>query len=466
MKMKTVTSELQHKKMTETPITRLLVSLSLPAVANMLLTSIYNMADTYFVTSLGESAIGGVGIVFSIQSIIQSVGFGVSMGSSSIVSRKLGEKDNASANRFASSAVLMGFVLGLVIAVICLSVLNPLLRLIGATKTILPYARDYATVILIAAPLMCTSFVLGPLLRAEGRATFSMFVGLAGGLINMALDPIFIFVLELGVKGAAIATAISQTISFSMALSFYIFGKSVIKLSPKFISRSLKDYWLIIKTGAPTVFRQGLGSVATTLLNVRVKIYGDAAVAAVSLANKVYIFLRSIVLGVGQGFQPIAGYNYGAKRLDRVKKVFVVATVFGSCAAMAGAILCAVMPNGVMNLFGAENREVTRIGARLLFMHSIALPFLGFSSYVNMMYQSLGFVKGATFLASCRQGMYFIPLILILPIFFKIDGVLMTQPLADILTFSTSIPFCIWFIKRVLNSKNSLNATDSCIIDH
>ncbi len=453
--MKNITSELQHKKMTETPITRLLVSLSLPSVANMLLTSIYNMADTYFVTSLGESAIGGVGIVFSIQSIIQSVGFGVSMGGSSIVSRKLGEKDNDAANRYASSSVLMGFILGLTIAVICLVTLDPLLLLIGATDTILPYARDYAFVILLAAPLMCTSFVLGPLLRAEGRATFSMFVGIAGGLINMALDPIFIFVFDLGVRGAAIATAISQAISFSMALSFYIFGKSVIKLSPKYFSHNLKDYWLIIKTGAPTVFRQGLGSVATTLLNVRVKVYGDAAVAAVSLANKVYIFLRSIVLGVGQGFQPIAGYNYGAKRLDRVKKVFVAATIFGSCAAGMGAILCATVPTGVMNLFGAENPEVVRIGARLLLMHSIALPFLGFSSYVNMMYQSLGFVKGATFLASCRQGVYFIPLILTLPIFFKMDGVLITQPIADILTFLTSIPFCIWFLKRILNTKKT-----------
>ena len=453
--MKNLTSELQHKKMTETPITRLLVSLSLPSVANMLLSSIYNMADTYFVTSLGESAIGGVGIVFSIQSIIQSVGFGVSMGGSSIVSRKLGEKDNDAANRYASSSVLMGFVLGLAIAIICLLFLDPLLLLIGSTKTILPFARDYATVILIAAPLMCTSFVLGPLLRAEGRATFSLLVGLSGGIINMALDPIFIFVFDLGVKGAAIATAISQALSFSFALSFYIFGKGVIKLSPKFISHSLRDYWLIIKTGAPTVFRQGLGSVATTLLNVRVKIYGDAAVAAVSLANKVYIFLRSIVLGVGQGFQPIAGYNYGAKRIDRVKKVFVAATIFGSVAAGLGAVLCAVMPTQVMNLFGAENPEVAKIGARLLAMHAFALPFLGFSSYVNMMYQSLGFVKGATFLASCRQGVYFIPLILILPIFFKIDGVLITQPIADILTFLTSIPFCIWFIKKILNTKKT-----------
>ncbi len=225
--MKTVTSELQHKKMTETPITPLLMSLSLPGVANMLLSSIYNMADTYFVTSLGKGAIGGVSIVFAIQSLIQAVGFGVSMGGSSIVSRKLGEKDNHSANCYASSAVLLGCLLGIMIALVCLVVLDPLLLLIGADNNSLPYARDYATIILVAAPLMCTSFVLGPLLRAEGRATFSMFAGLIGGLINLGLDPIFIFVLNLGVKGAAIATAISQVISFSIALSFYIYHKTL-----------------------------------------------------------------------------------------------------------------------------------------------------------------------------------------------------------------------------------------------
>ncbi len=450
---KMANSELQHKKMTETPITRLLVSLSLPTVANMILSAVYNMTDTYFVTSLGDSAIGGVGIVFAIQSLIQSVGFGVSMGTGSIVSIKLGQKDNKSANRIASSGIVMGLVLGLFIAIICLLFLNPLLRLIGATETILPYARDYAIVILIAAPLMCTSYVTGPLLRAEGRATYSMLVGVAGGLINMALDPIFIFVLKMGVRGAAIATALSQVISFTLAIGFYALNKGVIKLSPKFISRDIKDYWLIIKTGAPTVFRQGLGSLSTTLLNGRAKLYGDAAVAAISIANKVYMLIRSVVLGVGQGFQPIAGYNFGAKKYGRVKKAFFVATLLGSGVSVLGAVMCAAMPSSIMTLLGAENPEVIKIGSRMLIISSTALVFLGFSSYVNMMYQSLGFVKGATFLASCRQGIYFVPLILILPQLLKLDGVIMTQSVADILTFLTSIPFCIWFIKRVLNKE-------------
>ena len=444
---------MQHKKMTETPITKLLLSLSLPTVANMLLTSIYNMTDTYFVTSFGDRAIGGVGIVYAIQSIIQAVGFGVAMGAGSLVSIKLGEKDNKSANRFASSAILMGLVLGFLIAVICLSALNPILRLIGATNTILPYARDYAIVILMAAPLMCTSYVTGPLLRAEGRATYSMIVGVSGGLINMVLDPIFIFTFKMGVKGAALATALSQVISFSMAIGYYVLGKGVIKLSVRHISLNIKDYFKIIKVGAPTVFRQGLGSVSTTLLNGSAKIYGDAAVAAISLANKVYMLIRSVVLGVGQGFQPIAGYNYGAKKYQRVKKAFLVASIYGSSVAIIGGILCAVIPENLISVLGAENPEVIIIGGKMLRISSVALAFLGFSSYVNMLYQSLGFVKGATFLASCRQGVYFIPLIIVLPNLFGLDGVISCQSIADILTFLTSIPFCIWFIKKVLNKK-------------
>ncbi len=446
-------SELQHRKMTQTPVARLLISLSLPTVINMLLASIYNMTDTYFVTTLGESAIGGVGVVFSIQSVIQAVGFGVAMGCGSIVSRKLGEKDNVSANRYASSSILLGLVLGLFIAIICLSSLNPILKIIGATDTILPYARDYATVILLAAPLMCTSYVTGPLLRAEGRATYSMLVGILGGFINIILDPIFIFLLNLGVKGAAIATALSQVISFSLAIGFYALNKGVVKLSVKYISRNINDYTLIMKTGAPTVFRQGLGSIATALLNVKAKIYGDAAVAAISLANKIYMLIRSVVLGVGQGFQPIAGYNYGAKKLDRVKKVFFIATLFGTTVSVTGGILCAIIPEQLIGIFGTENREVLALGGRMLIMYSFALPFLGFSSYVNMMYQSLGFVKGATFLASCRQGVFFIPLILVLPLIFGLNGVIICQSIADILTFVTSIPFCIWFLKKNL-SKN------------
>ena len=444
-------SEIEHKRMTESPITRLVVSLSIPTVISMLMTSVYNMADTYFVSSLGDSPVGAVGIVFSLQSIIQAVGFGLSMGCGSLVSLKLGEKKNEEANKYLSSAFFTAMVCGAIIMVLSFIDLDGMLLFFGSTDTILPYARGYATVILIAAPFACSSFVVNNCLRSQGKARLSMIANIAGGLINIVLDPIFIFPLGMGVVGAAVATAISQLVSLLISLSFYFGKRSIVRLSPKYVSRRPYDYWLIIKTGAPTVFRQGLGSVATTLLNIQINPFGDAAIAAVSLANKVYMMIRGVVLGIGQGFQPVAGYNYGAKKYQRVKKAFVVATLLGSAVSCLGAVFIAVFPAEVMEFFREGDVEVVETGRKMLLMLAVALPFLGFSSYVNMMYQSLGFVKGATFLASCRQGVFFIPLIFILPRLFGLEGVLMTQSAADILTFLISIPFCIVFIRKTLS---------------
>ena len=452
---KTNISDIEHKRMTETPIARLVVALSIPTVISMLMTSIYNMADTYFVSSLGDSPVGAVGIVFSLQSIIQAVGFGLSMGCGSLVSIKLGEKKNSEANKFLSTAFFTAFICGAIIMGACFIDLDALLLFFGSTKTILPYARGYATVILIAAPFMCSLYVINNSLRSQGKATFSMIANLVGGMLNIILDPIFIFTLDMGVVGAAIATAISQLVSFAISLSFYFGKRSILLLSPRFISRCPYDYWLIIKTGAPTVFRQGLGSVSTTLLNIQVKPFGDAAIAAVSLANKVYMIVRSIVLGIGQGFQPVAGYNYGARKNRRVKEAFRVAVILGSTVACIGAALVAIFPTEVMELFRDEGTQTVEIGARMLRYLALCLPFLGYSSYVNMMYQSLGFVKGATFLASCRQGVFFIPLIYLLPYLFGLEGIIMTQSAADILTFLISIPFHIIFVKKFLKDNEN-----------
>ena len=450
-------SEIEHKRMTESAVSRLVISLSIPTVISMLMTSIYNMADTYFVSSLGDSPVGAVGIVFSLQSIIQAVGFGLAMGCGSLVSIKLGEKKNDEANKYLSSAFFTAMICGAIIMALSFINLDGMLLFFGSTETILPYARGYAAVILIAAPLSCPSFVVNNCLRSQGKARLSMVANLAGGLLNIILDPIFIFTFNMGVVGAAVATAISQVLNLVISFSFFLSEKSIVRLSPRYISRSPYDYWRIVKTGAPTVFRQGLGSVATTLLNIQVKPFGDAAIAAVSLATKVYMMIRSIVLGIGQGFQPVAGYNYGAKKYGRVKKAFVVATLLGSTVSCLGALFIAVFPREVMQFFRDGNVEVVETGRTMLLMLAAALPFLGFSSYVNMMYQSLGFVKGATFLASCRQGVFFIPLIFILPALFGLNGVLMTQSVADILTFLVSIPLCIVFIRKNLVESESNN---------
>ncbi len=453
---KSISPEAEYKHMTETSVTKLVLTLSLPTIMSQMITSIYNMADTFFVTRLGDSAVGAVSVVFALQSIIQAVGFGLAMGAGSLASRRLGEKDNGGANKYTSCAFFSGLALGFLLLLGGMINLEGLLRVFGSTETILPYAVDYAKIILLGAPIMCTSFVLNNCLRAEGKAMSSMLALTVGGFINIILDPIFIFGAGMGVSGAALATVLSQLTSFVILLSFYLSGRSIIKLSPRYISRHVGDYVLIVKTGLPTVFRQGLGSLATTLLNVQVKVYGDAAIAAVGIANKVYMLLRSFVLGIGHGFQPVAGYNYGAKKYGRVKKAFWVATIFGSAVSVLASLVLVLFSSQIIGFFSPETEEVTKIGARMLIYISIALPLLGYSTYVNQLYQSLGFVKGATFLASCRQGIFFVPLIFVLPALMGLDGILMTQPLADILTFAVSVPFNVYFLKRNLPNERKI----------
>ncbi len=452
---KNISPESEYKRMTETSVTRLVVSLALPTVMSQMITSIYNMADTFFVTRLGDSAVGAVSVVFALQSIIQAIGFGLAMGASSLVSRCLGKKDGEGANKYASCAFFSAFILLSVLAAVCFTDLDGLLLLFGSTDTILPHAVDYAFIILCGAPIMGSSFILNSVLRAEGKATSSMIALTAGGVINIILDPLFIIGFDMKVSGAALATVISQCISFLILLSFFLSGRSIVKLSFKNVSRKFHDYYLIVKTGLPTVFRQGLGSLASTMLNVQVKVYGDSAIAAVGIANKIYMLIRSLIIGIGQGFQPVAGYNFGAKKTERVKKAFWVATAIGSGVSVIASVVFFAFPTGIINLFKPETAKVTEIGARMLLYLACALPFMGYSTFVNQLYQCLGYVKGATVLASLRQGIFFVPLILILPKVMDLDGILSAQAISDVLTFLVSIPFNVWFLKRVLGKSET-----------
>ncbi len=461
---KAITAEAQYKKMTQTSVVKLVLTLSIPMILSQMITSIYNMADTYFVTSLGDSAVGAVSVVYALQSIIQAIGYGLAMGAGSLVSRRLGEKDNQSANKYASCAFFSAILLGLVLTGGGFIDLMGLLSVFGATKTILPYAYDYGFIILLGAPVMCASFVMNNTIRAEGKAVLGMIGLVSGGIVNIILDPIFIFNLQMGVAGAALATVISQCVSFIILLSFYLSKKSIVRLSVKNISKKFSDYWLIVKTGLPTVFRQGLGSVATIFLNVQVKPYGDSAIAAIGIVNKIYMLLRSFVLGIGHGFQPVAGYNYGAGKNDRVKKAFWVATLFGTIVSVSASLILLIFSGNIIRLFDPETQETVKIASRMCTFIGLALPFLGYSTYVNQLYQSLGYVKGATVLASCRQGIFFIPLIFILPAIFALDGILLTQPFSDFLTFLVSVPFHLIFFKKVFsvsNEKNKVVKADS-----
>ena len=443
----------EYKKMTEAPVFGLVLRLSVPTMFAMLITSVYNLADTYFVSSLGNAATGAVGVVYSIQSIIQAIGYGFGMGSQSLISRKLGEKKKDEANLYAASGFTASFIMGFVIMLLGLINVPFVMHLFGATDTALDLACDYGRVILYGAPVFCSSFVLNNILRAQGRATLSMLGLCSGGIINIGLDALFILKMDMGVKGAATATVLSQVISFAVLASFFLAKKSVVTVSPFRTSRHIRDYVTIFRTGLPTVFRQSLGSVATTLLNITVRPYGDAAMSAVSIANKIYILLRGMLIGVGQGFQPVAGYNYGAKKYKRVKKAFNAAAVLGTVYSVAAALILFFFSAEIISLFREGDAAVIQTGGTMLKYLCVPLTVLGYSTFVNQLYQTLGFVAPATFLASCRQGIFFIPLVLILPHFLGLTGILLTQAVSDVLTFAVSVPFHIRMFNKILPGK-------------
>lgn len=435
--------EVQRQKMLTTPVHRLVVSLAVPTVISQMVTTIYNTADTYFVSQIGTSAAAAVGVVFSLMSLMQAWGMGLGMGANSLVSRKLGAAQNKEANTYASSAIAASFLGGCLILLLGMIFLEPLMRLLGSTDTMLPYSMAYARYILMGAPYMCWAFTMNSILRSEGEAAFAMWGLCAGGILNMILDPIFIFTFHMGIAGAAIATILSQFVSFCILLSIFLRGKSIVKLAPRYISRRISDYILIITTGAPTFCRQGLASVASALMNIQAAPFGDAAVAAVTIANKIYLMVRNIVLGIGQGMQPVAGYNFGAGKKGRVRETFRFTTLLGTVISVTAAVLLAANASAVISWFRPDDPEVLAIGTRALWFVCAVLPFLAYSTYVNQIYQVLGYRTSATVLACCRQGICFIPLAFLLPRFLGLTGVEMLQPAADLATFFVALPFQI-----------------------
>ena len=465
--------EAQHRKMTQTPIPKLVIRLGIPTTVSMLITSIYNMADTYFVSRIGTSAGGAVGVVFSLMAVFQAVGYTLGMGAGSLLSRRLGEKDKQAADSYVSSAFYAAILLGIGITVCGSVFIRPLMHLLGATDTILPYAVDYGRYIIYGAPVLCASFVLNNALRAEGRAALAMIGLCAGGLLNIALDPLLIFVWGMGIAGAAVATLVSQCVSFLILLSMFLFKKSILSLHLRNASHSIRTYGEIVWVGLPSLCRQGLASVSTVLLNRQAAAFGfaagmakladtaaaaayaDAAVAAMSIVSKVFMFMLCVALGVGQGFMPVAGYNYGAKQYDRVRKAyrFTVLLSLGLMSALAAAVF--VYSPQLVALFRREDPAVVEIGTLAMRLQCVAMPLQTLIVPTNMIHQSLGKSAQATFLSACRQGIFFIPLILLLPRVIGLIGVQAAQSAADVLTFAVSIPFAIHFFRKLRQEENA-----------
>ena len=441
-------SALQFRRMTETPIPQLVLSLAAPTILSMLITSIYNLADTFFVGQISTSASGAVGVVSSLMAIIQALGFMLGHGAGTIISRSLGSRDTTAATRFASTSFFTALVFGVVLAVAGLGTLPHFMMLLGSTETILPHACAYARPILIAAPLMISSLVMNNILRYEGKASFAMIGLVTGGVLNIALDPLFMFVFGLGTAGAGIATALSQSISFCILLSMFLRGKTVSQFRLSAVTREARDFGRILLGGAPSFGRQGLNSIGGMLLNLAARGYGDAAVAGMSIVSRIFMFIISVAIGTGQGFQPVAGFNYGAQKYRRVRQaaIFTIEAAFCMLVVLVG--LCWVNGDALIRLF-RDDPAVTAVALPAFHYQCLAMLLQPIIVVANMTFQSVGASGRATFLACCRQGVFFIPLILILPRTHGLFGVEICQPIADVLTFLVSLPFPIAFLQQL-----------------
>lgn len=449
----------QFVKMTQTRISKLIIGLGIPTTLSMMVTSLYNLADTFFVSLLDDlSVTAAANNLLALMSIIQAIGFTFGMGSGNIVSRLLGKRDRAGADKVFSSTLAISCICGACIAIIGFAFFTPILKLLGCNGNTLIHGKAYAKWLLVAAPFMCMSFVLNNVLRAEGKAVLSMIGLVVGAVINVVLDPILIFPANRGIEGAAIATCISQVISFLILLAMFLSGKTIVRFRVKAISRKWSVYKDVLATGFPSFCRQILASVCTVFLNRAAYTYGmekyatedggEAAQTALGVVNKVFMLAFSLSLGIGQGYQPVLGYNYSAKRFERVKSAYLFTLGFSTLIMTVFATVCAVFAAQVVGIF-TSSPEAKEIGALSLRLQCICMPLLPLNFMAGLTYQSVGNKALASLLSISRQGLFYIPAVLVLPEVFGLLGVQMCQSVADGCAFVFAIPFTLMFFKSL-----------------
>lgn len=444
----------QYKIMTQLPILKLILKLSIPSIISMLITNIYNLADTAFVGQLGNSASGAVGVIFGFMSIIQAIGFMFGQGSGNLISGKLGHHDAKSANKIASTGFFSCLASGIVIAVLGFIFMDPLIMVLGSTDTIAPYAKTYMFYILLSTPVMTASFTLNNLLRYEGKTFLGMIGMLAGAILNICGDPILMFGLDMGIAGAGLSTALSQYVSFFILLSMFLRGKTISKLSVRYVSVSKIVLLNIVITGLPSLFRQGLSSLATVMLNAQSAAYGDEAVAAMSIVSRIIMFILAIAMGIGHGYQPISGFNYGAGKYGRVKKAFICVITLMEIVIAVAAVIVLFDAEFMISLF-RNDAKVIEIGVRALRLQVVTLCMVPVCMCTEMLLQSTGRRWPCTLLASMRSGIYFVPALLILANLRGMRGIEESQPIAVVLAGVSAIPFMIHVFRDLSLKENS-----------
>lgn len=432
--------------MTTAPVPSLIRKLAIPTIISMLITSFYVMADTYFVGQINTQSTAAVGISFSVMAIIQALGFFCGHGSGNYISRRLGAQDYENAEKMAATGFFCAFLVGIAVTAIGLFFLTPISSMLGSTPTIQPYTETYLGIILLGAPFMASSLVLNNQMRFQGNAIYAMFgIGL-GAILNIALDPLLIFTFDMGIKGAAIATLASQVCSFLLLLYLDSRGTNI-RIRFKHFSPTPALLKEIVYGGSPSLCRQGLASLATILLNVSAGVYGDAAIAGMSIVTRICMFINSFVIGFGQGFQPVCGFNYGAGFYRRVREGFWYCVKTGIVFLTLCSIIGYIYAPEIVTWFRKDDIHVIEIGARALRWQLITLPLGAWVILCNMLLQTIRKPVQAVILSSARQGLFFIPFILILPYFLGLQGVEMCQAAADLCSFLLAIPLTVPILK-------------------
>jgi len=420
--------------MRDEPIPKALLKLGIPTMVGMLVSALYNVVDAYFVGGLGTSEVGAVSIVFPISQIIIGLAMTFGSGAASYISRLLGMGDEEKANKTASTALFTSLAVGVAAIALSLVFLNPLLRGLGATDTILPHARAYAIIFIAGSIFNIFNVTMNNLVTAEGATKLTMSAMLIGGVLNCVLDPIFIYTLKFGVAGAAIATVISQAVT-SVLYLWFIFGKrGMLRISPKFFKPDRVMYGEIFKVGIPTLVFQVLSSTAMGLTNTAASNYGDSAVAAMGVVTRILALGSYVVFGYMKGFQPLAGYNYGAKQYGRLKNAIQTSLIWSTCFCVITGLLLVFLAPNIISAFSKNDAAMIEIGSNALRINGIVFAFFGFQMVYSSAFLALGKGREGSTLSISRQGIFFIPLILLLPKFVGLDGVIFAQPVADVLT--------------------------------
>jgi putative MATE family efflux protein len=434
--------------MTQTPVPKLILKLSVPTIISMLVTGIYNSADTFFVGKISTEATAAVGIVFSVMAIIQAVGFMCGQGSGNYLARMLGANDNKQANEVASTGFAISLIIGGVIAAVGIFLVDPISHLLGASEATLDDTKNYMRIILIGAPFMTGQFVINNQLRFQGSAVYAMMGLLAGAIANIALDPLYIFVFDLGVSGAALATVSGQIISF---IVLFIGSKQGVNIHIKFRNIRINGHYIfqIINGGIPSLFRQGLAALATIMLNKIAGEYGgDAAIAGMSVATRTLMLVSSALIGFGQGYQPVCSFNFGANLKKRVKEGYFFCLRYGTYFLIVVAALCFAFAPQIISWF-RDDPDVIRIGAKALRFQSVSLPLMSGIVMTNMMLQSIGAGVKASISSSARSGIFFIPLLLLFSALFGLTGVESAQAAADVCAMILAVPFAYSELKKM-----------------